>query len=74
MYWLITLIRYRTNQMEDEYTIPIPITTTIMVAITFGAVTICMTIVVISGLIYYGIYNTIQRPDLDYITMMSITT
>ena len=60
--------------MEDEYTIPIPITTTIMVAITVGAVAICMTIVVISGLIYYGMYNTIQRPDTDTLIMMSITT
>ena len=60
--------------MEDEYTIPIPITTTIMVAITVGAIAICMTIVVISGLIYYGMYNnTIQRPDFNTLIMMSIT-
>ena len=60
--------------MEDEYIIPIPITTTIMVAITVGAIAICGTIVVLSGVIYYGMYNnTIQRQDFNYITT-SITT
>lgn len=60
--------------MEDEYTIPIPITTTIMIAITFSAIATFGTIVVILGLYYYGLlYNTIQRPDFNTLIMMSIT-